>query len=115
MHAAAPSAGFPRLAAIVAAPLVIIFSAQDVAAQATSAATFDISRFSNAGKGWFETFFVEETHSLQQILDAGTLSADAGVLVTETADGPLALVTDQMAFHHIAQGTAGGKDWMATF
>ena len=37
------------------------------------------------------------------------------VLVIETAAGPLAFLQDQMAFHHIAQGNAGGKDWMVTF
>jgi hypothetical protein len=37
------------------------------------------------------------------------------VLVLETAAGQLALLQDQMAFHHIAEGRAGDKDWMATF
>jgi hypothetical protein len=27
------------------------------------------------------------------------------------ADGKLALITEQMAFHHIAEGSARGKDW----
>ena len=37
------------------------------------------------------------------------------ILVIETAGGRLAFLRDQMAFHHIAQGRAGDKDWMATF
>lgn len=81
----------------------------------TSAEEFDIERFSNAGEGWFETFHVEETHSLQDMLNAGRVSETMAVLVTETAVGKLALITDQMVYHHIAQGTANGKDWMATF
>jgi hypothetical protein len=40
---------------------------------------------------------------------------DTPVLVTETAAGKLALLTDQMVFHHLAQGRADGKDWLATF
>jgi hypothetical protein len=33
----------------------------------------------------------------------------------ETAAGKLALITDLMTYHHIAQGQAPNKDWMATF
>jgi len=76
---------------------------------------FDITRFSNAGNGWFETFYVKKTESLGRALKAGTVADDTRVLVMETKAGRLALLTDQMAFHHIAQGRAGGKDWMATF
>jgi hypothetical protein len=80
-----------------------------------SAPGFDIERFSNAGNGWFETFYVEETEPLRQALDDGRLSADTRMLVTEIEEGNLALVTDQMAYHHLAQGTSEGKHWLATF
>ena len=76
---------------------------------------FDIERFGGAGGGFFKTFYVEATQPLQQALDDGIVSEDMRVMVTEVATGKLALVTSQMAYHHIAQGTAGGKDWMATF
>lgn len=76
---------------------------------------FDIKRFSNAGNGAFETFYVQKTEQLKNVLDQSRVAADTRVLVFSTAGGKLALVTDQMAFHHIAQGTDGGKDWMATF
>ena len=76
---------------------------------------FDIERFSNAGNGWFETFFVEETEPLRGALEDGRLGADTRMLVLETAGGNLALVTDQMAYHHLAQGTSEGKHWLATF
>ncbi len=76
---------------------------------------FDITRFSNLGNGWFETFYVERTESLQDVLQQGRVATDTSVLVLETAAGPLALVNDQMVFHHIAQGRASDKDWMATF
>jgi len=80
-----------------------------------TAATFDLNRFSTVGKGVFETFHVEETRSLQAVLDAKIVSPDMQLMVTHTASGNLALVRDQMAFHHIAQGTADGVPWMATF
>ena len=110
-----PAARVFEMFLLSAVPAAMALSAQPAHAQATSAATFDLDRFSNAGEGWFETFYVDETHALRDVLSAGTVSEDTSILVTETADGPLALITDQMAFHHIAQGTAGGKDWMATF
>jgi hypothetical protein len=76
---------------------------------------FDITRFTNAGNGWFETFYVTKTELLRDALKAGKVADDTRVLVTETRGGKLALLMDQMAYHHLAQGRAGGKDWMATF
>ncbi len=97
--------------------LIAVFGLAASASQAqlASAENFDIERFSDYGAGWFETFYVEETQSLESALDAGLVAEDSAVLITETAAGQLALLTDQMAFHHIAQGTVDGKDWMATF
>lgn len=76
---------------------------------------FDISRFSNAGNGAFETFYVKQTQLLRDALTAGTVADDTRLLVTDVADGKLALITEQMAFHHIAEGSAGGKDWLVSF
>ena len=76
---------------------------------------FDIERFSNAGNGWFETFYVEDYEQLSDALDAGRLAEDTRMLVIETPRGHLAFVTDQMAYHHLAQGTVEGKHWLATF
>lgn len=78
-------------------------------------AGWDIKRFSNLGNGWFETFYVKNSESLQAVLKQGRVAPNTRLLVFETAAGWLALINDQMSFHHIAQGTAGGKDWMATF
>ncbi len=78
-------------------------------------AGWDITRFSNLGNGWFETFFVEKTEPLQAVLKAGRVAGNTRLLVMETASGSLAFINDQMSFHHIAQGRAGGKNWMATF
>jgi hypothetical protein len=76
---------------------------------------FDIKRFSNAGNGAFETFYLQKTEQLKDVLDQGRIAADTRVLVLSTAEGKLALITDQMAFHHIAEGIDRGKDWMAVF
>ncbi len=76
---------------------------------------FDIDRFSNVGNGWFETFHVEDTEPLAEVLQDGRVANETRVLVIETAAGPLAFLQAEMAYHHIAEGRAGGKDWMATF
>jgi hypothetical protein len=76
---------------------------------------FDITRFSSAGNGWFETFYVQGTEPLRTALDDGRVAGDTRLLVTQTADGQLALLMDQMAYHHLAQGRAKGKDWLVTF
>jgi hypothetical protein len=76
---------------------------------------FDITRFANVANGRFVTFYVTKTEALRDVLKAGRVAEDTRVLVTDTATGKLALLMDQMAFHHSAQGRAGNKDWLATF
>ena len=76
---------------------------------------FDITRFNNAGNGWFQTFHVKQAELLRDALKAGKVAEDTRVLVTDMATGKLALITDQMAYHHLAQGSAGGKDWLVSF
>ena len=72
-------------------------------------AGFDIDRFSNAGNGFFETFYVEDTEPLSQALQDERVANDTRVMVFETAAGRLALLIDQMAFHHLARAKPGAK------
>ena len=76
---------------------------------------FDITRFRNAGNGTFQTLYVTKTEPLRGALKERRVAEDTRVLVTETAAGYLALIMDQMAFHHMAEGRAGNQDWLATF
>ena len=96
----------------IASALIVLFSQIGFAATADD---FDMQRYSTVGSGAFQTFQVDATQPLRLVLDNGTVNDDTMLLVTKTADGYLALMRDQMAFHHIAQGTAGGLEWMATF
>lgn len=80
-----------------------------------TAATFDINRYSTFGEGIFETYYVDQTQALQAALANDLVAETTQLLITHTATGNLALIQDQMAFHHIAQGQADGLDWMATF
>ena len=100
---------------IVATGALLIMLPALLAAQADPDEYFDPSRFSTLGADIFETFVVEETQPLRRALDAGLVGEDTAVLVTETAAGKLALLTDQMWFHHIAQGEAAGEPWMVSF
>lgn len=76
---------------------------------------FDISRFALTPVGTFQTFYVKETYALKKVLDEARVASDTRLLAIETAAGKLALIRDQMTYHHIAQGRARNKDWMATF
>lgn len=110
----------PRLLDLLLTAAAVIGFAHPAALAAQSKSsdkksTFDIRQFSPTPPGTFETFYVTETQPLKQALDTGTVKEDTRVLVTETATGKLALLTDQMAYHHIAEGQAGGKDWMVSF
>ena len=76
---------------------------------------FDISRFNTDAVGYFSPFYVTTTKSLKDVLASQVIKPDTQVLVTETAGGKLALLTEQMAYHHLAQGVSNGRPWMATF
>lgn len=76
---------------------------------------FDIRRLNSENYGAFEPFYVTSTQPLRTVLNEGKVAGDTRLLVTHTAGGRIALLTDQMAYHHLAQGRDGGKDWMATF
>ena len=105
------------VAALGAACTALGFAQGNAPAQLTNGPAkpgFDIRRFSPNG-GLFKTFDVEQIEPLQNVLKDGRVAEDTPVLVTNTASGNLALLTDQMVFHHLAQGRAGGKDWMAAF
>lgn len=76
---------------------------------------FDVSRFNFSVHGAFEPFVVTTTLPVRDALSARLVASDTDVLITTTAAGPLALLSEQMAYHHIAQGRAGGQDWLVSF
>ena len=75
----------------------------------------DVSRFNFTLHGSFEPFVVTSTRSVREAMSARLVAADTDVLLTSTAAGPLALLTEQMAYHHIAQGRGGGAEWLVSF
>ena len=116
---------YPLLAVVMLAALVASFpvpaASQGVPAKPVDLPNgpakpgFDITRFRNPGNGTFQTFYVTAAEALRNALNDGRVAEDTRLLVTDTGAGKLALVMDQMAFHHAAEGRAGNKDWFATF
>ena len=106
LYIAAIRAQEPDAAQLVARPLEI--------PQGPSVKGFELKRLNTENYGNFVPFYVKETQPLAGALKSGRVTAATPVLVLMTAGGRLALLTDQMAYHHLAQGSAGGKTWLAT-
>ena len=73
----------------------------------------DIARIGVGSR--FEPFLVSETEPLQDAMSWGKLQSDTRVLVLDHPAGALAFLTDQMAYHHVAQGEIDGEPWMVSF
>ncbi len=79
------------------------------------------SRAFDAGRAWivdstmFEPFGVAETQMLRDALDDETIHEGTPILVLDHPAGRLALLTEQMAYHHAAQGDINGEPWMVSF
>lgn len=57
----------------------------------------------------------DESRPLRDALSDGTLQDETLLLVIEHSKGRLALVRDQMSYHHVAQGEFMGEPWMVSF
>ncbi len=56
-----------------------------------------------------------EFQSLRSLMLQGDIADDTPVVVFEAGGETLVFVTEQMAYHHVAQGTRRGEPWMVTF
>ncbi len=63
----------------------------------------------------FDPFPVATTEPLKDALAAGKVSEETAVLLLDRGDTRLALLTEQMSYHHIAQGELEGEPWMVSF
>lgn len=64
---------------------------------------------------WFDPFRVLTMESLSEALDEGSVTRETPLLVLERGGFHLALLTMQMTYHHVAQGTLQGEPWMVSF
>ncbi len=77
-------------------------------------ADFDID-IARIGGGRFEPFVVSNTELMQDAMSAGKVQDDTRLLVLDHPAGTLAFLTDQMTYHHVAQGDINGEPWMVSF
>lgn len=94
------------------AVLLLSFWAVALSAQDTS---FDIDIARIGTRSRFEPFRVTETEPLRGALSSGKVQGDTRVLVMDHSAGRLAFLTDQMVYHHVAQGDIDGEPWMVSF
>ena len=76
--------------------------------------TFDVSRARLRGVH-FKPLYVKKTLSLPQACAQHRVHDDTPILLLNHPDNPIALVTTQMAYHHVAQGEIAGDPWLVTF
>ena len=102
------------VAGLTALPLVMLAAVGDLVGQ--QAPTFDPDRLYLVDEDTYLPFVVQETIPLSRALDEDMLDGETSVLVMEHPQaGRLALVADQMAYHHVAQGEIAGEPWMVSF
>jgi len=63
----------------------------------------------------FDPFPVSKMEPLKDALEAGLVREETAVLLLDRGDTRLALLTEQMSYHHIAQGELEGEPWMVAF
>jgi hypothetical protein len=76
---------------------------------------FDVNRATLSETDMFEPFYVRSMQPLQRALAKGDVTTDTPVLALERAGGLLALLTQQMSYHHVAQGEIAGQPWLVSF
>lgn len=86
-----------------------------LASAQVTADDFDIDRAFLGDGTMFVPFVVTETRLLADALEDGTLSDGTALLVFDHEMGKLAFVTQQLAYHHVAQGEMAGEPWMVSF
>ena len=76
---------------------------------------FDPDRAMLSEEPNFDVFRPTETQSLAEALKDGDVEASTPLMVMESENATLALITSQMVYHHVAQGKMMGEPWLVTF
>ena len=63
----------------------------------------------------FDPFPIATTEPLKDALEYGKVGEETAVLLLARGNTRLALLTEQMSYHHIAQGELEGEPWMVSF
>ena len=78
-------------------------------------AEFDKRRALLLRRDIFTPYRVTSTSLLRDALSRGDLPEDAPVLVVDRGAATLVLLTQQLLYHHVAQGELAGEPWMVSF
>lgn len=78
-------------------------------------AEFDKRRALLLDRDIFPPYRVTSTSLLRDALSRGDLPEDAPVMVVERGAATLVLLTQQLFYHHVAQGELAGEPWMVSF
>ena len=111
--AASPTLGSAFTAAMVLAAI----AAAPVSSQANQNVEFDEGRAFVSEETIFVPFHVTDTDVslLRDVLSDGVVQNDTWLVIMEHDAGRLAMVMDQLAYHHVAQGELKGEPWMVSF
>ncbi len=109
-----------HLAMLVVGSLgVSVTQATSLSAQDTpmmhQARDFDASRAILSDAPMFDPFHVTATQRLSDALRDRVVEGETPLLVVERGGRTLGVLTMQMAYHHVAQGTLAGEPWMVAF
>ena len=78
-------------------------------------AEFDKRRALLLHRDIFDPYHVTTTSLLRNALSRADLSENAPVMVVERGAATLVLLTQQLLYHHVAQGKLAGAPWMVSF
>ena len=88
---------------------------EEITSEVTAAATFDAKQAILGKRDMFRPLAVQRTEPLAEMISRKRVSADTPLLLLERDSAALALLTNQMIFHHVAQGELNGVPFLATF
>jgi hypothetical protein len=88
---------------------------EEITSEVTAATTFDAKRAILSKRDMFRPLAVQRTERLADAMARKKVSADTPLLLLERDGAALALLTQQMIFHHVAQGELNGTPFLATF
>jgi len=76
---------------------------------------FDVSRAVLRDTAFYPPARVTRLHPLEDLLREGVLTEDTLLLVMEVGETPLAFLTVQLVYHHVAQGLLDDIPWVVSF
>ncbi len=87
----------------------------EITNELTATTTFDAKRAILSKRDMFRPIAVQRTEALADGVNRKQVRPETPLLLLEREGAALALLTDQMVFHHVAQGELNGVPFLASF